>query len=177
MPLARGTAAVGYTTMLGLFWAAGMPITQPIPTDYQVRLQWHCFFSFVLHVCFHVCYASLCSNMPGLAWLWVDILFAYQRYVLFTLSCCSCIVWACQSCLPAAHHAAHPNILPGEAVSCCQHVTERDEHSNTSTPVDGINGVTSAGMPGVGYAAYHNKSGLFSAVPATHGVLLMVCCV
>ncbi|WIA39656.1 hypothetical protein OEZ86_005727 [Tetradesmus obliquus] len=36
MPLARGTAAVGYTTMLGLFWAAGMPISQPIPTDYQV---------------------------------------------------------------------------------------------------------------------------------------------
>jgi hypothetical protein len=39
MPLARGTAAVGYTTMLALFWAAGMPITQPIPTDYQVRQQ------------------------------------------------------------------------------------------------------------------------------------------
>jgi carbon starvation protein CstA len=37
MPLARGTAAVGYTTMLGLFWAAGMPITAPIPKDYQVR--------------------------------------------------------------------------------------------------------------------------------------------
>lgn len=36
MPLARGTAAVGYTTMLGLFWAAGIPITQPIPQDYQV---------------------------------------------------------------------------------------------------------------------------------------------
>eukprot|EP00775_Hariotina_reticulata_P011921 gene11921-12065_t len=36
MPLARGTAAVGYTTMLGLFWAAGMPITAPIPKDYQV---------------------------------------------------------------------------------------------------------------------------------------------
>lgn len=36
MPLARGTAAVGYTTMLGLFWAAGMPITTPIPKDYQV---------------------------------------------------------------------------------------------------------------------------------------------
>lgn len=36
MPLARGTAAVGYTTMLGLFWAAGMPVTTPIPTDYQV---------------------------------------------------------------------------------------------------------------------------------------------
>eukprot|EP00879_Flechtneria_rotunda_P018475 GHRR01019379.1.p1 GENE.GHRR01019379.1~~GHRR01019379.1.p1 ORF type:complete len:374 (+),score=188.43 GHRR01019379.1:48-1169(+) len=36
MPLARGTAAVGYTTMLGLFWAAEMPITQPIPKDYQV---------------------------------------------------------------------------------------------------------------------------------------------
>jgi len=37
MPLARGTAAVGYTTMLGLFWAAGMPITAEIPKDYQVH--------------------------------------------------------------------------------------------------------------------------------------------
>jgi hypothetical protein len=36
MPLARGTAAVGYTTMLGLFWAAGMPISSVIPKDYQV---------------------------------------------------------------------------------------------------------------------------------------------
>ncbi|KAG2452817.1 hypothetical protein HYH02_002163 [Chlamydomonas schloesseri] len=36
MPLARGTAAVGYTTMLGLFWAAGMPVTATIPKDYQV---------------------------------------------------------------------------------------------------------------------------------------------
>lgn len=36
MPLARGTAAVGYATMLSLFWAAGIPITTPIPTDYQV---------------------------------------------------------------------------------------------------------------------------------------------
>ncbi len=36
MPLARGTAAVGYTTILALFWAAGMPINAPIPKDYQV---------------------------------------------------------------------------------------------------------------------------------------------
>ncbi|PNW88256.1 hypothetical protein CHLRE_01g021450v5 [Chlamydomonas reinhardtii] len=36
MPLARGTAAVGYTTMLGLFWGAGMPVTATIPKDYQV---------------------------------------------------------------------------------------------------------------------------------------------
>lgn len=36
MPLARGTAAVGYTTMLGLFWAAGMPVSSIIPKDYQV---------------------------------------------------------------------------------------------------------------------------------------------
>ncbi|KAF8058901.1 SRFR1 [Scenedesmus sp. PABB004] len=36
MPLARGTAAVGYATMLGLFWAAGAPATAPIPQDYQV---------------------------------------------------------------------------------------------------------------------------------------------
>ena len=34
MPLARGTAAVGYVTLLGIFLAAGMPITAPIP---QVR--------------------------------------------------------------------------------------------------------------------------------------------
>lgn len=31
MPLARGTAAVGYITLLGIFLAAGMPITAPIP--------------------------------------------------------------------------------------------------------------------------------------------------
>lgn len=36
MPLARGTAAAGYTTMLALFWAAGMPVKVTIPTDYQV---------------------------------------------------------------------------------------------------------------------------------------------
>ncbi|KAG2493602.1 hypothetical protein HYH03_008119 [Edaphochlamys debaryana] len=36
MPLARGTAAVGYTTMLSIFWAAGMPVTASIPKDYQV---------------------------------------------------------------------------------------------------------------------------------------------
>jgi hypothetical protein len=36
MPLARGTAAVGYTTTLALFWAAGMPVTAHIPRDYQV---------------------------------------------------------------------------------------------------------------------------------------------
>ncbi|CAD7702294.1 unnamed protein product, partial [Ostreobium quekettii] len=36
MPLARGTAAAGYTFMLALFWAAGMPVRSSIPTDYQV---------------------------------------------------------------------------------------------------------------------------------------------
>lgn len=36
MPLARGTAAVGYTTILALFWASGMPVTSKIPQDYQV---------------------------------------------------------------------------------------------------------------------------------------------
>lgn len=36
MPLARGTAAVGYTTLLAWFWAAGMPVTATIPKDYQV---------------------------------------------------------------------------------------------------------------------------------------------
>lgn len=36
MPLARGSAAVGYTTILSLFWAMGMPISTTIPKDYQV---------------------------------------------------------------------------------------------------------------------------------------------
>lgn len=36
MPIARGTAACGYTTILALFWAAGMPISVEIPTGYQV---------------------------------------------------------------------------------------------------------------------------------------------
>lgn len=36
MPLARGTAAVGYTMLLALFWAAGMPVVAAIPKDYQV---------------------------------------------------------------------------------------------------------------------------------------------
>jgi hypothetical protein len=36
MPLARGTAACGYTALLSLFWAAGMPVTSSIPKDYQV---------------------------------------------------------------------------------------------------------------------------------------------
>jgi len=40
MPLARGTAAVGYTTMLCLFWAAGTPVTAHIPKDYQVGACW-----------------------------------------------------------------------------------------------------------------------------------------
>ncbi len=35
MPLARGTAAVGYTTILSLFLSAGMPITAHIPKNYQ----------------------------------------------------------------------------------------------------------------------------------------------
>lgn len=36
MPLARGTAACGYTFILSLFWAADMPVTVYIPKDYQV---------------------------------------------------------------------------------------------------------------------------------------------
>jgi len=36
MPLARGTAAVGYTTLLGLFLAVGTPVASPIPPDTQV---------------------------------------------------------------------------------------------------------------------------------------------
>lgn len=36
MPLARGTAACGYTTILALFWAAKIPVTVTIPQDYQV---------------------------------------------------------------------------------------------------------------------------------------------
>ncbi|KAK9817959.1 hypothetical protein WJX72_004923 [[Myrmecia] bisecta] len=35
MPLARGTAVVGYITLLGLFMAAGMPVTASIPKNYQ----------------------------------------------------------------------------------------------------------------------------------------------
>jgi len=35
VPLARDTAACGYTAIL-LFWVAGMPITVGIPKDYQV---------------------------------------------------------------------------------------------------------------------------------------------
>ena len=31
MPLARGTAVVGYITLLGIFAAAGMPISTPAP--------------------------------------------------------------------------------------------------------------------------------------------------
>lgn len=31
MPLARGTAVVGYITLLAMFLAADMPITSPIP--------------------------------------------------------------------------------------------------------------------------------------------------
>ena len=31
MPLARGTAAAGYICILGLFMAAGMPVTSNIP--------------------------------------------------------------------------------------------------------------------------------------------------
>lgn len=31
MPLARGTAAAGYVAILGIFLAAGMPVTSPIP--------------------------------------------------------------------------------------------------------------------------------------------------
>jgi hypothetical protein len=37
MPLARGTAAVGYTVLLAMFWAAGVPADAPIPKDYQVH--------------------------------------------------------------------------------------------------------------------------------------------
>ncbi|KAG0562763.1 hypothetical protein KC19_9G169700 [Ceratodon purpureus] len=36
MPLARGTAVVGYVTLLGLFLAANMKVTVPIPKDLQV---------------------------------------------------------------------------------------------------------------------------------------------
>ena len=35
MPLARGTAAAGYVAILGLFAAAGMPVSAPCP---KVRL-------------------------------------------------------------------------------------------------------------------------------------------
>jgi hypothetical protein len=37
MPLCRGTAVVGYVTLLGLFLAAGMEVTASIPQGLQVR--------------------------------------------------------------------------------------------------------------------------------------------
>lgn len=37
MPLCRGTAVVGYITLLGLFLAAGMEVTATIPPGLQVR--------------------------------------------------------------------------------------------------------------------------------------------
>lgn len=40
MPLARGTAACGYTAVLSLLWTAGMPVTVSIPMNYQVG--WGC---------------------------------------------------------------------------------------------------------------------------------------
>lgn len=40
MPLARGTAASGYTALLALFWAADMPVTATIPPNYQVGALW-----------------------------------------------------------------------------------------------------------------------------------------
>ncbi len=36
MPLARGTAVVGYITLLGLFLAANMKVTANIPENFQV---------------------------------------------------------------------------------------------------------------------------------------------
>ena len=36
MPLARGTAAVGYTALLGLLLAGGREVTAPIPPNTQV---------------------------------------------------------------------------------------------------------------------------------------------
>ena len=35
MPLARGSAAVGFTTILSLFWAFGFPVSVRIPKNYQ----------------------------------------------------------------------------------------------------------------------------------------------
>lgn len=45
MPLARGTAVVGYITLLGTFLAAGMPITSPAPkviNPFNVSAKWPC---------------------------------------------------------------------------------------------------------------------------------------
>lgn len=36
MPLARGTAAIGYTVLLGLFLAANLEVAGSIPPDIQV---------------------------------------------------------------------------------------------------------------------------------------------
>lgn len=41
MPLARGTAVVGYVTLLGLFLAADMEVSASIPEGVQVRFALH----------------------------------------------------------------------------------------------------------------------------------------
>eukprot|EP01023_Acetabularia_acetabulum_P030006 TRINITY_DN2827_c0_g2_i1.p1 TRINITY_DN2827_c0_g2~~TRINITY_DN2827_c0_g2_i1.p1 ORF type:complete len:678 (-),score=100.43 TRINITY_DN2827_c0_g2_i1:349-2187(-) len=39
MPWSRGSAAAGYSNILGLFWAAGMPVTSKIPRKVQVDFE------------------------------------------------------------------------------------------------------------------------------------------
>jgi len=41
MPLARGTAVVGYVTLLGVFLAAGMPISAAIPKARHTPARWY----------------------------------------------------------------------------------------------------------------------------------------
>jgi hypothetical protein len=84
MPLARGSAAVGYTTILSLFWALGMPITVPIPKDYQTdweailcqvrcgccllhaqRVLWHACGA-VMRMCGSGCGSIVCTLSPPL---------------------------------------------------------------------------------------------------------------
>lgn len=51
MPLARGTAVVGYVTLLGVFLAAGMPIAAAIPKARHTPARWYlsrCFGCFLL---------------------------------------------------------------------------------------------------------------------------------
>lgn len=68
MPLARGSAAVGYTTILSLFWAFGMPISVAIPKDYQT--DWEAILTQARVLCAALCavlidlLALLLGSMP-----------------------------------------------------------------------------------------------------------------
>ena len=58
MPLARGTAAVGYITLLGLFLASGMRITADIPEGMQV-----CYDIFIFNDVLYSCHKMVGKAM------------------------------------------------------------------------------------------------------------------